>query len=55
MGVSLAKKPEPVTPKQARDAGVPADLVASYSRRKTGAAKLAPLTTADAQRVFGGS
>ena len=54
MGVSLAKPAEPITPKQARDAGVPTDLVASYSKRKTGAAKLVPLTTTDAQRIFGG-
>lgn len=52
-GVELLQPPKPVTPAQARKAGIPAQLFASYSARKAGSAKLVPVTTKDARRVFG--
>ena len=53
-GVSLGKPPEPITPRQARDAGVSADIIAAYSQRKTGTAKLTPVSTSKARQAFGG-
>ena len=53
MGVKLAKPPEPITPAQARKAGLDATVTAQYSRRKTGESKLVPVNTTDARRAFG--
>lgn len=53
MGVSLAKSAEPVTPAQARKAGLDPTVTAQYSRRKTGESKLVPVNTTDARRAFG--
>lgn len=54
MGVPLAKPPEPITPKQARDAGIPATLVQQYSQRKAGKAVLEQVDTKQSRRAFGG-
>lgn len=53
-GLSLAKPIEPITPTQAEKKGVPPEIVAMFSTRKPGAAKLVQVSTSDAQRVFGG-
>lgn len=50
-GVKLAK-PDAITPAQARKAGMAADVVAQYSARKTGAAKLVPISTTAARKAF---
>jgi len=39
-GIDVARPPEPLTPKQAIDAGLPESLVSMYASRPTGAAKL---------------
>ena len=54
LGVKLGKDPAPLTPAQARKAGMPADVVAQYCRRKTGEAKLTPVSTVAARAAFGG-
>jgi hypothetical protein len=51
-GINLAKPQEAITPKQARDAGVDAALVAGFSQRRPGAAKLIPIDTAAARKAF---
>lgn len=53
MGVNLAKDPEPITPVQARKAGLDTTVVSQYSRRSCDEAKLVPITTNDARRAFG--
>ena len=53
MGVCLAKPAEPITPTQAKAAGLPVAVLASLSERKPGAIKLVPISTADTRRVFG--
>lgn len=54
-GVSLAKDPQPITPAQARKAGIDASMVAQFCQRKPGAAKLVPLDVNAARKAFGGS
>ena len=46
-------KLEPITPKQARDLGVPAEMVRAMSTRKTSEAKLVEVNTTAARKVFG--
>lgn len=53
-GVNLAKDPQPITPAQARKAGIDADMVAQFCQRKPGTAKLAPLDVNAARKAFGG-
>ena len=53
-GAPLGKPLAPITPKQAMDAGIPADVVAAYSQKTPGKAILVPITTDDARRAFGG-
>lgn len=50
-GVPVSKT-VPITPKQARDRGLPAEVVASYATRPPGAAKLVPDDGTEARRVF---
>lgn len=52
MGVALAKSVTAVTPKQARDAGMDAAIVAGYSTRPPGALKLIPIDNAQMKRIF---
>lgn len=54
LGVDLAKKPEPITPAQAKKAGIPDDVITAYAQRKSGAAKLVPIDTTQARAAFGG-
>lgn len=53
LGFDLAKPPEPITPKQAMDLGMPAEIVGSWSESKPGAEKLVPDNGSLAARVFG--
>lgn len=55
MGVSLRKPLGLITPAQARKSGLSEVIVAAYSARKSGAAKLVPITTSAARAAFGGS
>ena len=55
MGVKLAKPAELITPNQARAAGLDATVVTQYAARKTGTAKLIPITTTEARKAFGGA
>lgn len=52
MGVDLKKPDTPITPAQARKAGLPANLVTAYSERPKGALKLLPLDDTTAKKVF---
>lgn len=52
LGVDLAKPPEPVTPPQARKLGVSEDVIATFSEKPAGAAKLVADNTNEAKRVF---
>lgn len=52
LGVDLAKPAEPITPAQARKAGVPAELMTGYTARDAGAAKLAPVDNKAARKAF---
>ena len=54
MGLQLARKPDVITPSQAKKAGLPADIVAAFAERKPGAAKLVPADTTQARAAFGG-
>lgn len=54
MGVDVAKPPAAITPRQARDAGLPGTIVAAYSERPAGAMKLVPDDGSFLRRVFGG-
>jgi hypothetical protein len=53
MGVKLAKDPQPITPNQARAAGMDADIVKGFAERPSGALKLVPADTTQARKVFG--
>jgi hypothetical protein len=53
-GVNLAKPVEPITPAQARKAGVEPTVIAAYAKRKAGTAKLVKIDTAAARKAFGG-
>lgn len=52
LGKDIAKPPAPVTPAQARKAGIPPDLVEVYSERKPGAVKLVPDSTQRMRSIF---
>lgn len=52
MGVNLRKEPEPITPNQARKAGVDATIVATYAQKPAGAVKLLPADASDAAKAF---
>lgn len=51
-GVTVMKPAEPITPRQAREAGLPEALVAKMSERQGGASSLAEFDDADARRIF---
>jgi Protein of unknown function (DUF2800) len=53
LGVSVAKPAACVTPKQARSAGMPAEVVALYSEQRKGENKLTPDDGIEARKVFG--
>lgn len=53
-GIDLLKPPSAITPKQARDAGVPENLVAINSARKPASLKLRPVNITQAKKAFGG-
>jgi Protein of unknown function (DUF2800) len=53
LGVSVLKPPALITPPQAEAAGMPAELVAAYSHRPSGAAKLVADDGTFARQVFG--
>lgn len=54
MGLSVARPVEPITPAQARKAGIPAEVVAEYAHRPTGGVKLvADEGGTSLARVFG--
>jgi hypothetical protein len=53
MGLNLAKVPEPVTPKQAREKGLDPAIVAEFSERPAGSASLVEDAGDAARRVFG--
>ena len=50
MGVALAKPVDVITPSQARKAGIPEDIILTYSRRVSGKLKLVEVS--DARKVF---
>jgi len=52
MGVDLRKPPEPVTPNEARKAGLDDAVIAAYSERPTGSAKLTPRDPKAAAKAF---
>ena len=54
MGLQLARKPDVITPTQAKKAGMTAEMLAVYSERKPGTAKLVPMDTKQARAAFGG-
>lgn len=53
MGVDLQKPPEPITPAQARKAGVDATVIKAYADKPQGAVKLIPASEASAAKAFG--
>lgn len=53
LGINVAKEPECLTPKQARDAGMPPDVVANYAFQRTGERKLVQDNGAKARKTFG--
>lgn len=52
-GLDLAGRPTTVTPTQAKNAGLPADIVNSLARRSIGEPTLVPLDESPARKVFG--
>ena len=54
MGVCLKKPSEAITPKQAIDAGMPAEVIKAYTERKPGALKLVVENEDNARKIFGG-
>lgn len=52
LGLDLARPPEPVTPKQARDRGMDPEVVKGLSERAPGASKLVEVKDADVRKVF---
>lgn len=54
LGVPLSKPAAPITPAQARKAGLDKDLVAAFSQRKPGATKLVADDGAEARQAFAG-
>ncbi len=53
LGYNLAKPPEAITPKQALDLGMPAEVVNQWSESKPGALKLVPESASEAAKAFG--
>jgi hypothetical protein len=53
-GKNIAKPIEALTPAQAREKGVPPDAIADMIHRPPGEIKLAPATTNDSRKIFGG-
>lgn len=54
MGVSIARPVDPITPAQARKAGIPAEVVAGFAHRPAGGVKMVPDDGATSlARVFG--
>lgn len=51
-GVNVAKPPEAITPRQAKDAGLPAEIVSAYSFRPPAGMVLSVDDGSDARRVF---
>lgn len=52
-GVDLAGKPRPLTPLQAKNAGVPAEVISTMATRSSGDYTLVPLDESPARKVFG--
>ncbi len=52
VGSDIEKKPEPLTPRQAIDAGVPETIVNLYAKRDSGGVKLAPDDGTKARLTF---
>lgn len=52
LGADLRKDPAPVTPAEARKLGVDASVIAAYSEKPTGAAKLVPVDNNRAAKAF---
>lgn len=52
-GVDLAGKPRPLTPTQAKNAGVPAEVIKTMASRSSGDLVLVPLDESPARTVFG--
>lgn len=52
LGIDVAKQPKCMTPKQARDAGMPPDVVASYAQQRNGERKLVADDGANARKTF---
>ena len=53
MGVDLRKPPAPITPNQARKAGIDPATIAAFSERPAGALKLHKTDNTQARRIFG--
>lgn len=53
LDLDIAKPPEPITPNQAREKGLDPALVAQFSKRSPGGAKLVEQDSTDAKRIFG--
>lgn len=51
-GVDLRKPQEPITPAQARKAGVDASVIATYAEKPAGAVKLMPADASNAAKAF---
>lgn len=54
LGISLLKDPAPITPTQAKKAGVPAEVVSAYSEHISGSPKLVVDDGSKAKLIFGG-
>lgn len=54
MGIDLRAPVAPITPTQAKKAGIPADVLSAYSSAGKGAMQLVPTTDTLAARIFGG-
>lgn len=52
MGVDLRQEAKPITPAQARKAGVPEQLTKAYAQKPAGAVKLMPADASDAAKAF---
>lgn len=51
-GVDLSKPPQPVTPRQARNAGVPDEMVKAFAKRGNTALKLSVINSREVRRIF---
>jgi hypothetical protein len=52
LGVDVRKPAVPITPKQARDKGLDADVVGAFSARPAGALKLTYIDDKQLRKVF---